>query len=380
MSGNHSLVFVGSLTRGTPFYESAAGDGIHVLEFDEQSGVLRFLSKTTDVDNPTYLDFDPHEAILYATSEVFEWSEGVVSSYKLDLASNRLVYGNKQPTLGNLSVFVALDRRRRNVLVANYSGQQTQAGPGKALVVLPVEDGMIRPASSSARRVGRGALSDRQEQAHAHCLLEAPDGRLVAADLGTDEIAFYAYDSDAGRMRGEPSEVVRLPPGSGPRHVVINRDGSCVYVINEMAESVVVLSRTSAGERYRIVQEISSLPPGVLAGDPSCGSAGIVLALHERFLFVSNRGQDSIMSFQVNPADGLLRQVGACASGGRTPRAFAVSPSGNFLIVANQDGHNLTVLRFDPTTGVLSDNGTAYSIKSPMCVAATSLLISRKVP
>jgi 6-phosphogluconolactonase len=85
------------------------------------------------------------------------------------------------------------------------------------------------------------------------------------------------------------------------------------------------------------------------------------------------------MSFHINPADGLLRQVGACASGGRTPRAFAVSPSGKFLIVANQDGHNLTVLRFDPTTGVLGDNGTPYIIKSPMCVATASLLTSREV-
>jgi 6-phosphogluconolactonase len=360
-----TLVFVGSLTRNTPFFAPAEGDGIHAFAFDSDNGVLERLSITLGADNPTYIVLDPGQNFLYTTSEVFEWHEGVVTSYALDPKTGTLTYVNKQPTLGHLSAFVSLDTKRRHLLVSNYSMQEVATRPGKALVVLPVADGRIGTASSSGMRAGTGPNAERQERSHAHCLLETPDRRLVTADLGTDEIAFYSYDAAAGVISDAPVEVVAMPPGSGPRHLVCHEAGHRVYVLNEMAQTVALLVRNSEGRAFEAAQIISTLPDGAETGGTS---AGIVLSPDGRFLYASNRGHDSIMAFSVGRDDGRLTRVGACASGGRTPRTFAVDPSGRFLIVANQDGHNLTVLRIDQRTGALEDNRTRLEMKSPMCV------------
>jgi 6-phosphogluconolactonase len=364
------LVFVGTLTRNTPFFGPARGDGIHVFIFDANRGVLQPLSVTTGADNPNYIAFDPERNFLYAASEVFEWHEGVVTSYALDPLSGELTYINKQPTLGHLSAFVSLDRRHHHLLVSNYSMQPAATRPGKALVVLPLEAGTIKPASNSVMRAGTGPNDERQERSHAHCLVESPDGRLVTADLGTDEVAFYAFDAEAGRIGEAPVEIVVMPAGSGPRHLVCSEDGARVHVLNEMAQTVALLVRTGKGKPYEIAQIISTLPEGA---DTSGTSAGIVLSPDGRFLFTSNRGHDSIMAFRVDSGSGRLAQIGACASGGRTPRTFAIDPSGRFLIVANQEGHNLTILRIDQATGALSDNDTSVALNSPMCVSVALL-------
>jgi 6-phosphogluconolactonase len=364
------LVFVGTLTRNTPFFGPACGDGIHVFAFDADRGVLQPLSVTAGADNPNYIAFDPERNFLYAASEVFEWHEGVVTSYALDPRSGGLTYINKQPTLGHLSAFVSLDRRRRHLLVSNYSMQPAETKPGKALVVLPLEAGTIKPASDSVMRAGTGPNAERQERSHAHCLVETPDGRLVTADLGTDDVAFYDFDAEAGRVGATPVEVVAMPPGSGPRHLVCSADGARVYVLNEMAQTVALLTRAGKGQPYEIAQIISTLPEGARTDGTS---AGIVLSPDGRFLFASNRGHDSVMAFRVESGSGRLSQIGARASGGGTPRTFAIDPSGRFLIVANQEGHNLTILRIDQTTGALVDNQTSIELNSPMCVSVALL-------
>jgi 6-phosphogluconolactonase len=364
MSGR-TLAFVGSLTRDTPFFEPARGPGLAVFSFDDASGALELLSETSGADNPTYLAVDPERRFLCATSEVYEWHEGVVTGYTVDPASGRLLYRNKQPTLGHLSAFVSLDRSGRNILVSNYSMQTADVAPGQCLVVLPVGNGLIGPVADSVTRAGSGPVADRQERSHAHCLLEMTDGRLVTADLGTDEVAFYSFDAVDGTMSRAPVATVALPPGSGPRHLVWSRDGLHLYVVNELASTLSVVARHDAPSAFRVVQTISTLPPD---RTPSNRAAGVAITPAGRFLYASNRGDDSVMAFRIAPATGLLQQIGAQSSGGRTPRSFDIDPAGRFLVVANQDGHNLTVLAIHPDTGALSDAGIQVPIGSPTCV------------
>lgn len=243
-----TLILVGSLTRDTPFFAPARGDGIHVYELDPDSGALTSLSVTGGADNPTYLALDRQQNLLYATSEVFEWHEGLVTSYAIDTATGTLTYINKQPTLGHLSAFVALDAAGRNLLVSNYSMQSSEVLPGRCLVVLPVDHGRIAAAASSVIRAGTGPIADRQERAHAHCLIPLPDGRLATADLGTDEVAFYAFDPGVGIISDRPVETVRLPPGSGPRHIACDTVGEQLFVLNELS-STVAAPRAGRGVR-----------------------------------------------------------------------------------------------------------------------------------
>ena len=47
---------------------------------------------------------------------------------------------------------------------------------------------------------------------------------------------------------------------------------------------------------------------------------------------------------------------------------LAIDPSGKFLLVANQGGDNVVVLRIDEKSGVLSSTGNTVKLKQPMCV------------
>ena len=371
-----TLAFVGSLTRDTPFFAPSRGTGISTFAFDEETGALDLIAKTGGTDNPTYLAIDAVRPTLYAASEVFEWHEGEVTAYAIDAGTGHLTYVNKQPTLGHLSAFLSLDTARTHLLVSNYSMQAPDVRPGKSLVVLPVDDNGIRPAMTAAMRSGNGPVADRQERAHAHCMVMGPDGLIAVADLGTDDVSFYRLDEAAGALRGPVSRVV-LPPGSGPRHVVFAGDGRTLYVVNELACTAAVLRRDAFGDDLALVQIVSSLPDGA---DLGSRAAGLALSPNGRHLFVSNRGHDSVASFAVETATGRLSFRGTWPSGGTTPRSLTIDPSGRFVVVANQDGDNLTVLRIDANTGALTATGGGVATASPMCIAIVRLVTAPQWP
>ena len=94
------------------------------------------------------------------------------------------------------------------------------------------------------------------------------------------------------------------------------------------------------------------------------------LALHPsgRFLYASNRGDDSIAVFAIDGVALGLTPVGHVPAGGRAPRHFAIDPSGRWLIAANQDSNSLVVFRLDSATGLPVAVGSSVSVSKPVCV------------
>ncbi|MFM9701214.1 beta-propeller fold lactonase family protein, partial [Streptomyces europaeiscabiei] len=45
-----------------------------------------------------------------------------------------------------------------------------------------------------------------------------------------------------------------------------------------------------------------------------------------------------------------------------------LDPSGNFLLVANQNSDEIVVFTRNKTTGLLSDSGTRIKVGSPSCI------------
>jgi len=358
-----TLLFVGTLTRDVPSFDPARGRGIITLVLDSRSGGLSRITETAGIDNPTYLALDSANHFLYATSEVYEWHEGTVTGYRVDLASGLLTYINKQPTLGHLSAHVSLVPSGRYLVVANYSAQKPDVAPGRSVTVLPVHNGWICPPSHSLVRHGSGPLAS-QERAHAHCTTTRGDGLLALADLGTDEVIFHRLDADSGRL-SEPIQALKLPPGSGPRHVVFSDCGRRLYVINEWSSTIALVNWDEALGRFKHTQTVSTTPDGFSGANRS---AAIALSPDGRWLFGTNRGHDSVVVFRIDPEFGQLSPVGYHTTGGRTPRSCAIDPTGQFLLIGNQDGHSIKVFRIDEHAGTLIDSGTQFAIASPMCI------------
>jgi 6-phosphogluconolactonase len=113
------------------------------------------------------------------------------------------------------------------------------------------------------------------------------------------------------------------------------------------------------------VQTVSTLPAG-FSGTNS--TAEIQTDAAGRFLYVSNRGYDSIAVFAIDPPTGKLTAVEHVSTQGKTPRNFSLDPTGRYLFAANENSGTVVVFRVDADSGRLSPAGQVLEVPSPSCI------------
>ncbi len=361
MTSGRMLAVVGSIDRAAPYFSAPRGKGITVLDFDGDTGTLTPRSETAGADNPTFIAIAADGRTLYATSEVYDWHEGIVTAYRIDAASGRLTYIDKQPTRGSIAAYSCVVPGGRWLLVANYRMGEPGLRPAQAVAVLPIEaDGGLGPVACSVAHDGAGPDASRQDGPHPHCALPSPDGRYVlVADLGIDEIVIYRFDAASGRLTRAGAQA--MPPGTGPRHLAFTPAGRHLVVTGELANTVTSLEWHDG--TLAPVSTVSTLPSD-WRGESH--AADIQIAPDGRFVYASNRGHDSIAVLAIDAA-GRLTPAGHQPTR-RTPRSFALDPSGRFVLVAAQDDHDVSVFRRDAAKGALSGPVSQVAVGSPLCV------------
>jgi 6-phosphogluconolactonase len=206
-----------------------------------------------------------------------------------------------------------------------------------------------------------GPVPGRQDGAHAHEVVFAPDGTVFVCDLGLDVVHGFTLDGGTGRL----TEVARspFPPGTGPRHLVLTADGATAYVVGELSGAVSVCRVD--GPRLEVLQTVSARAEDA-SGENT--AAELVLTADERTLVVSQRGDDTVATLEVDRHTARLVAVDPC--GGAGPRWIGlVSTPGSdeVLLVAHEQSGSLAVLR---------RNGPGWSVAAsttwarPTCVAA----------
>ncbi|MCY0389576.1 lactonase family protein [Robbsia sp. Bb-Pol-6] len=367
--GADAWVFVGSLNTAVPHFAAANGRGIVTLHLDERTGRLTKLAEWTDVVNPTYLALSPARRLLFATSEMFDRPEGRVHAYRVAARTGQLVPLNGQDTGGSLTAHCSLDRAAGCVLVSNYTQDDAPAGwPGWQMASFAIgADGSLHAAASLTRHSGSGPERDRQRGPHAHCALVSPDNRYVlVADLGTDSLLTYGLDAPAGRLTPQALSVLKLAPGAGPRHLVFHPNGTTVYGVNELDATISRLAYAPLTGALRLRETTRGLP----TSDASTPPADIHVDADGRHLYASFRGAHCIATYALDPRTGAIRSTDVRSSEGRTPRSFALSPSGNFMVVANQDSDSVVSLRIARDSGVPCEVVDRIETGTPMCVKA----------
>ena len=217
------------------------------------------------------------------------------------------------------------------VFAANYGGGSIAAYPMAA-------DGTLKPASTFVQHKGSSVNPDRQKGPHAHGVTPDPSGTfLYVPDLGLDQVLVYRIDAAAGTIApATPPFAAITPAGSGPRHIAISRDGKHAYVITEMFCTIGVFDRNATSGALSPVQTISTLPAGQ-AVEQGFSTAEVLLHPSGKFLYGSNRGHDSLVVYGVDASTGKLTLLQHVPTGGKTPRAFNIDPTGTFLVVGNQN-------------------------------------------
>ncbi len=348
MSGQTRTVY--TLYIGS--YSHAGGQGIYRCEADLKARTLTRPQLVAPAINASFLALHPTLPKLYSTQELFEWQSapgGTVDTYSIN-PDGSLVLERRLPTHGSLPCHLAVHPGGKILTATNY-------GDGSLSVFSLDETGLTGEMLQRVVHTGHGPNRERQERAHTHSSLFTADGsHLVVADLGNDGLYVYRWDPAGRLMERYRAEA---EPGSGPRHMRWIRRGERLLVCNELANT---LSEWSLDRRsYRLTRRhsVSTLPEG-WRGEST--TAEVAVHPSGRWAYVSNRGHDSLAVFRLHS-----QRPPYCigwAPAGRIPRHFALSPCGDWMVIAAQDANTLTLLRIQPT-GMCEPTA---SVESPMPV------------
>ena len=157
----------------------------------------------------------------------------------------------------------------------------------------------------------------------------------------------------------------RGPAGGGPRHFAIHPGGKFAFMNNEMGSSVTAFALDSSTGSLHEMQTVSTLPGGKMVDGNS--TAEMLCHPNGRFLYVSNRGHDSIAVYQI-AANGHLLLVEIASAGVKIPRGFGIDATGRWLVVAGQNSNDLTSLAIDSATGKLRPTDSKVHVSQPVCV------------
>ncbi len=365
---SHPSTFAQTLWIGTAA-TTPETTGIYRTTLDDTTGQLAPLTRAATLQRATFVAVSPDQKLLLAVSESssiaangMRQRDGRVASFRINPDSS-LTALNNQPSGGLGPCHVTLDETARVAFVSNYHDASLAS-----FRILP--DGQLQGPVTTLRRTGSGPHPKRQLLAHVHSARVLPGNRHVAfCELGADQISVFAFDPATAELTEH--SAVKLPPGTGPRHMVIHPTRPLAFVVNELNQSVAALALDSARGELRVLQTLSSRPDGSPAIDArEMTSAEIRLHPNGRILYTSTRDltdqkRDYLSVFALDEKNHLTL-VEQHAVAARVPRGFHVSPSGKWLVLGGQQSTDLAVLAIDSATGKLSPHAEPIPCPSPI--------------
>lgn len=334
------------------FTGRAGSEGIYTGTINSESGTLGPISLAAPCDSPGFLASSPDGKFLYAADQAGVGAFAVRPDGSLTLLNN-------VSSGGSGACHLWVDATGRDVLVANY-------GSGNVACIQTNPGGSLGKQTSSIQFAGSGPDPKRQQKPFAHSIYTDPANRVAySCDLGSDNIWVMNFDAGKGMLTLAEPPAVRVPPGSGPRHLALHPNGKFAYSVNELDLSVTTFARNGETGALTALDTVSALDSG--ASREGATAAEIFCHPSGKWLYSSNRGPDSISVFSI-AADGHPALLEAVRAQVKTPRGFGIDPAGRWLIAAGQEDGKIAVFRIDQETGLLTPAGKSAPVPSPVCV------------
>jgi len=361
--GDEYFVYVGSYTD-----PPSSSKGIYGWRFSPAGGALAPMGLVAQTVNPAYVHATPDGKFLFATNWQTADAEraDTVSAYAVDAKSGALTLLNKASAGGGLPNQVVVDPRGTIAAVTNYGFRTTDPDRNNssfaALRIRP--DGTLDDPLYVDHHTGPASSPRQTSGAHTHGVVFTKDDRFAfVAELGLDRVYTYRVDPTRPALTPSTPPFVAVSAGSGPRRLVLGPNDRFLYVNHETDSKVSVFSVDEG--RLHEIQQISTLPADFTGRNTT---AEIQIDKAGRFLYVSNRGADTIAMFAVDPATGTLTRREFFSAHGRTPRNITIDPGGRYLFVSNQGSNNVVVFAIDAATGRLTSTGTELKMDQPASV------------
>ncbi|MDO5970127.1 lactonase family protein [Flavivirga aquimarina] len=339
-------IFLNSNAQNIPLYvgtyTNEDSKGIYHLQFNTKTGELSNKTLAVATQNPSFISFSPNKKFIYAAGES---SISAVSAFKVE-SEGKLKLINTVSSNGKGPCHVSINSLGDKAVVSNYRG-------GNISIYSINKDGSLNEASQTFNH------NTDERASHAHSAQFYKD-LLYVADLGMNAVYQYKLTDNAYSLVSPA--IVKTTGNPGPRHFSLSHDGTFIYIINEYGSSITSVKKTANG--FEEIDYDSTLDDHY-KGKNSC--ADIHLSKDERFLYGSNRGENSIAVFKRNPLDGTIQKIQNISVHGDWPRNFTLDPTGKFLLVANKKSNNISVFKIDKKSGKLTFLH-ATDLPTPVCL------------
>jgi 6-phosphogluconolactonase len=331
-------------------------DGIFVYEFNSLTGGFELKSSIAGEENPAFLGISRDGRFVYSVNEV---KNGNISSFKFDESTGKLSFLNRVSSGGESPCFIEVDDDDKFVFTANYANGTLAAIPLNS-------DGTLKNDIQVIKHEGSSIDRSRQQGPHVHSTFLTPDKQFILVpDLGTDKVYTYSIKKGVKSQPLTPADppYVSVKPGSGPRHLAFHPNSKYVYLIQELKGLITVFDYE--GGKLTEKQTITMLAPDYKG---RAGAADIHLSPDGKFLYGSNRGDANELAVYSVKKNGTLSNTGRQTTLGIMPRNFAIDPTGNFLLVANQISNEIVIFKRDKKTGKLTPLEERIKVSKPVCL------------
>lgn len=337
---------------GAPFVYVGGTDGkITIFRFDRTARTLTPDDSANAGNYPSFLAVNPAHTMLYSVLE----ASAAIAAFAIDPMTGGLTKrGSDQASGGDAPAFVSVDKTGKWVMAANYNG-------GSVRIFPVMNDGSL------------GSPSDtKMPGTNPHLIItDAANAFAFVPCKGSDLIAQFAFNAQTGTLTANATASVPTASGAGPRHLAFHPSGKFAYLINELDDTMTALSYDSGTGRLTTIHSLSTLPSGMSSGQNSC--AEVMVHPTGKFVYGSNRGDDSIVVYSIDQNTGRMTLVGHDDSGGSTPRHFSLDETGSVLFAANRDSNKVVVFDVSVDTGRLTKVSDSPTVQQPEFAALITM-------
>lgn len=346
-----AIALLPTLTFAQPVFLGTNADGIYLAEFDAEKGTLSKPELAVKINAPGFLAIHPEKSLLYATNRgntLAAFSIGDDNSLE---ALGELSTGGQNPT------HLSIDATGSTAAIANY-------GSGSVTTISLDSDGKPGEVVSYLEIEGSGPNPKRQKEPHAHgAYFDSNNQFVFVPDLGIDKTLIYRFDASTSEIKDHG--FIASAPGGGPRHMTFSPDEKHAYINNELDNTLLAAAYDPEKGTLTTIGTYPTLPQDFKGNNTT---AEVEVHPNGRFVYVSNRGHDSIAVFGRDAETGELSPLQHAPCGTNIPRHFKIDPSGKWLLCGGQKSNNLAVLPLDPETGLLGEPSFTIETPSPICI------------
>ncbi|MGK9045258.1 lactonase family protein [Mammaliicoccus vitulinus] len=332
-------------------YTKKDGKGIYRFDVDENDQTIEKVEVGYEVEASTYVTH--HNQFLYAIKK--DGDDCGVASFLINEDGSLTFINDCLASKEGTGCHISVSKDGQFLFEAVYGAGLVR------LYKLDPENGGISGLIDVYRAEGNGPNEARQESSHVHFVQQTPDlDFLATVDLGADAVRTFKF-SDEGL---ELVETLETQAGSGPRHLAFHPNGDYAYLVNELSNTIQVLSY-----KHGKFAEISPTLMTIHEDFDLNSQVGAVRLSHDgQFIYVSNRGHNSIAVYKILGDGAIIETVEIITSGGTWPRDFNITPSDSFLVVAHEHSYNLVLFSRNKETGKLTEIENEQKAAEGVCV------------